>query len=175
MTTYQDEKQAAGDKLRIAWAVLRLEWWLEWFGAPSKVYRPMRQELAANLRETAAEPGGVAAGVARLGSLKELAREAAQDNDRFRWERGLVVALVVLTVTASVALVLSLVFAGGLLAAGGGEGTLLGTEVGVRETEDALSFSFTFTWLLLPALPAAVAFVAVSRPWRYRQEHRKRS
>ena len=168
MSTQQDVRPSAIDRCRIAWAVFRLEWWLEWYGAPSRVCRPMRQELTSNLRATAAEPGGIAAGVRRLGSLRELAREASQDTDRFRWERGAVVAVLVLAACTLVQVAVSVVFADGLLAAGGGTGRVLGTDVSVTESASALSFSFTYTWIAVGVLAAVVAFVLVSRPWRYR-------
>lgn len=168
MNNQQDARLSGPDRSRIAWAVLRLEWWLEWSGAPSRVCRPMREELASNLRATAEEPGGVAAGVRRLGSLRELAREASQDTDRFRWERGCVVAVLALAAWVVVQAVVSMVFADGLLAAGGGTGRVLGTDVSVAESASALSFTFTNNGLILGVLAAAVAFVLVSRPWRYR-------
>jgi hypothetical protein len=93
----------------------------------------MRRELAANLRETASEPGGVRDGVRRLGSLRELAREAAVDTGRFRWERGLVFAVVAFAVLMLGQLALSLAFVEGLLAGGGGEGRFLGTEVSASD------------------------------------------
>lgn len=162
------------DTARIAWAVVRLEWWLEWYGAPSGLYRPMRRELASNLRDTAAEPGGVAAGVRRLGSVRETAREASADDARFRWERGAVVALLAFGVALTVQLVLSMVFLEGLLAAGGGEGRLLGAEVAAVDNGDESSMSITST--LFPPVPLAIAalvFLLVSRPWRYRGLRRR--
>jgi len=151
------------DGLRIAWAVLRLEWWLEWYGAPSSSCRPMRRELAANLRETASEPGGVRDGVRRLGSLRELAREAAVDTGRFRWERGLVFAVVAFAVLVLGQLALSLAFVEGLLAGGGGEGRFLGTEVSASD-DGSSAFSVTLGGWVLLVVP--LVFVLVSKPWR---------
>lgn len=155
------------DRARIWATAYDLRFWLEWYGAPADQTREMQQELESNLRDAAAEPGGAAGAVRRLGSLRQYARDAAGEVPRFLWRRGLMVAVTVFAVVVLVQLVLTLTYADGLIAAGGGSGRLwlLGARVEAVETGDTLAVSFVWG-AGVPLLLAAVAFVLASRPWR---------
>lgn len=159
-----EPRPAVRDRLRAGWAVLRLDAWQNWYAVPGRTGRAMRRELRTNLLDAADEPGGVAAAVHRLGSLRELAREAVVDTGRVRWDRGAAAAVLALGVVLLAQLVLSVVYVDGLLAAGGGRGTLLGNEVSALDEGGSLTVSSVFggwTLLLVP-----VVFVLVARPWR---------
>lgn len=153
------------DRARIWLTVNDLRFWLEWYGAPAEQTRQMGHELTSNLHEGAAEPGGSRAAVRRLGSLRHYARDAVGSTPRFLWRRGVMVAVVVFALAVLAQLVLTLTYADGLLAAGGGSGQLLGGWVEAAETDGTLTVEF-FWGAWIPLLLAAGAFVLVSRPWR---------
>lgn len=153
-----------GDRAVAGWAALRLDLWLEWYAVPRRTARAMRDEVRANLLAAADEPGGVRAAARRLGSVRELAREAVVDHGGPRWNRGLTAAVIALGLVLLVQMVLSFVYVDGLLSAGGGAGTLLGNDVSASDDGSALTAAFTFGGWSLLLVPAA--FVAVARPWR---------
>lgn len=152
------------DRGRVLWAVLRLDFWQEWYALPGAVSRAQRRELRSNLLAAAGDHGGVPAAVRRLGSLRDLARESVVDTGSTRWARGAVAAGQALLLVLGVQLVLSFVFADGLLAAGGGVGTLLGMEVSADSSGGALRASTDLGGWLLLAVP--LVFVLVAKPWR---------
>lgn len=153
-----------GRDRRIAWwAALRLDLWLEWYAVPPATGRAMRKELTANLLEAAHEPGGVRAAVRRV-DVRDLAREAAVDTGAPRWNRGATAAVLALGLVLVGQGLLALVFADGLLSAGGGQGTLLGEEVSASQDGDGLEVAFGIG--PGPVVAAVVVFVLVSRPWR---------
>jgi len=157
-------RPAARDRARIRWAVLRLDLWQSWYGVPGRIGRAMQRELSANLRDADDEPGGVAGAVQRLGSLRELAREAVVDSGGLRWERGATAAVVAFAAVLLGQMLLSSVYADGLLAAGGGQGNLFGNEVSARDDADSLTLSAGLGGWLLLVVP--LVFVLVARPWR---------
>ncbi len=153
----------AGDRLAASWAVFRLEGWLEWYAVPGRTGRAMRRELRANLLEAAGQPGGVRGAVGGL-STRELAREAVVDTGGPRWGRGATAAVVAFVVVVVAQLVLSAVYADGLLQAGGGSGRLLGNEVSAGPAGDGIAVSTVLGGWSLLLVP--VVFVLVSQPWR---------
>lgn len=157
-------RTGVGDQVRVRWAVLRLDLWQSWYAVPGRTGKAMRRELAANLQDAADSPGGVAGAVQRLGSLRELARESVVDTGGVRWERGAMAAVVAFALVLLVQMLLSFVYADGLLAAGGGQGRLLGNEVSAREDADSLTVVTAFGGWALVVVP--LAFVLVARPWR---------
>lgn len=157
-------RPAAGDRARIWWAVLRLDLWQSWYAVPGRTGRAMRRELGANLRDAGSEPGGVAGAVQRLGSLRELAREAVVDSGRVLWERGATAAVMAFAAVLLGQLLLSFVYAEGLLAAGGGQGSLFGNKVSALDDAGSLTVSTGLGGWLLLVVP--LVFVLVARPWR---------
>ncbi|WP_336920800.1 hypothetical protein [Aquipuribacter sp. SD81] len=152
------------ERLLVGVAVLRLEWWLEWYGVRSATSRAMRHELRANLRAAHDAGTDVREALRDTGSLQDLARAAVEEGRRFHWERGLVVGTVVAAAALVGHLVLAVTFAGGLLAAGGGSGTLLSSRVETTSTGDALSVGLVVPWY--PLALGVLAFLLASRPWR---------
>ena len=152
------------DRVSAWWAVLQLDLWQDWYAVPGPTGRAMRRELGANLLEAAGEPGGVPGAVRRLGSLRELAREAVVDTGGVRWGRGATGAMVTFAVVLLAQLVLASVYVDGLLAAGGGNGTLLGNEVAATEDGGGLRVTLGMGGWLLLAVP--LVFLLVARPWR---------
>ena len=102
------------DRVSAWWAVLQLDLWQDWYAVPGPTGRAMRRELGANLLEAAGEPGGVPGAVRRLGSLRELAREAVVDTGGVRWVRGATCAMVTVAVVLLAQLVLASVYVDGL-------------------------------------------------------------
>ena len=152
------------DRVSAWWAVLRLDLWLDWYSVPGSTGRAMRRELGANLLEAAGEPGGVPGAVRRLGSLRELAREAVVETGGVRWVRGANYGFLALAVVLVSQLLLSTVYVDALLAAGGGTGTLLGNEVVATDDGSRLEASAGIGGWTLLAVP--LVFVLVARPWR---------
>ncbi|GAA1390584.1 hypothetical protein [Luteococcus peritonei] len=71
-----------------------LDFWLDYFGAPGRQRRELRNELRANLDGSAAERGWETAREG-LGSIRALARESAasvRDERRPSWTTGAVLA-----------------------------------------------------------------------------------
>jgi hypothetical protein len=158
------------DRIRIEWAVLSYDWWLDLRGAPWRRRRDLRHELRANLREATARSGGRAA-VAALGSTRQMASDAwVEDATRPRWTAGAQCGFAALLLTLFVALLAGLAWADGVMSADPsqpvrGSVTLLpGSSMEYAPIGDGFAVSAGVGWL--PLAVGLLAFVVVARPWR---------
>ncbi|GAB3436305.1 hypothetical protein GCM10027517_06190 [Phycicoccus ginsengisoli] len=81
------------DRARIAWALSRYDFWMDFRGVPGRRRKELRTELRANLEEAAAQEGTTRALLA-IGSPRALAYAVAEAyRGRPRWAFGAYVAL----------------------------------------------------------------------------------
>jgi hypothetical protein len=165
------------DHIRIERAVLSYDFWLDLRGTPWRRRRDLRAELRANLREAAAHSGARQA-VARLGSARGMAAEAAvADATRPRWTVGVHSGVAALAVTLLAALLAGLAWVDGVMSADpdepvSGSVTLLpGSSMEYRPLADGFAVSTGVGWL--PVAVGLLAFLLAARPWRALRRSRR--
>jgi hypothetical protein len=158
------------DRVRIEWAVLGYDWWLDLRGASWRRRRDLRAELRANLREATARHGSKAA-VAALGSTRQMAAEAhVEDPTRPRWTAGSLSGFAALMLTLLAALLATLAWVDGVMSADPsqpvrGSVTLLpGSSMEYAPLGDGFAVSSGVGWL--PVAVGLLTFLLVARPWR---------
>jgi len=157
--------------MRVWWAMMRYDFWLEWHDTPRGTRAPARRELLANL-QAAADQTSVARAVADLGDMRVLAAETAaglRTRPTARLNLGVVVALATFLVLLFMWSFTLLGFADGAMAtAGSGRASAQmfpwATTVTVEWGDDGFSVDSQMPWILgvLPLL----FFVVVGQPWR---------
>ncbi len=162
--------RSAISRVRIEWAVVRYDFWLDLRCVPGRERRPLRRELRANLLDASATVG-IDKALAGVGSPRTLAITAATDEIlTSRWVAGAMAAF-----TASLALVLlflfmSLYYTEGVLDSGimGQTSSSLFPFIGSRVTVDNSESGFIVEGHpgLLPVVVAILTWLAVARPWR---------
>lgn len=158
--------------LRVENAVQRYGFWLEWYDAPRRQRRGLRDDLRANLWESAQVVGAKEA-VARLGSIRSLAREAARSDPgregRPQWEAGVGAGILAAGAVIVGQMLLGLAWFDGAFRSGASKVT------SSTPVFPGASITFTqdpggFAWEASPGYLFVIAFVAVfviaSRPWR---------
>jgi hypothetical protein len=109
---------SARDHARIAWAMIRFDFWLEWNGVSGRRRRDLRDELRGNLYE-ATRAGSSAQAVAALGPARALAAAYAQRSATGRdWARGAVWATGTLLGLVIISLAAGLTWVDAVLASG---------------------------------------------------------
>lgn len=159
-----------GAALRIRWAVVRYDFWLDLHGVRRRDRRALRTELRGNLTE-AAQHVGVGRALDGIGPVRRLAAETSTTGIRSSWSAGAVVASSVLAVMLVAFFAASLYFVEGALDAGAeqpvssGLFPFLGSSVKVHDQGDAGLTVTMFPGPLVAVVPV-LAFIAVARPWR---------
>ena len=158
------------DRLRVEWAVLRYDFWLDLRGTPRRRRRDLRRELRANLRDAAGRSGGRAA-VAALGSTRRMATETGiGDSARPRWTVGVHAGVAALALVLLASVLAATSWADGVMSAApdrrvSGSVTLLpGSSLEYAPVGDGFSLSYATGWA--PVVMALLVFVLVARPWR---------
>ena len=160
------------DQQRIAWAVVRYNFWMDSRGVPGKARKALVRELRDNLTEATAQEGSRAA-VLAIGSPRALAYAAGEAHEgRPRWSFGVAIAGLVLAGLSYAWLFSVLGFADGVLASGvtgrevSGTSFPWGTELTARVEPGSGAFSSaaTFPWVI-PFL-VLITFVLAAQPWR---------
>ena len=160
------------DQSRIAWAVVRYNFWMDSRGVPRKVRKGLLQELTANLNEASAHEGSRAA-VLAIGSPRALAQAAGEAHEgRARWTFGVAVAGLALAALSYAWMFSMFGFADGVLASGvtgrevSGTSFPWGTELTmtVQPGDGGFGVGGTVPWVI-PLLTVLV-FVVASQPWR---------
>ncbi len=160
------------DRVRIASAVQRYDFWLDFRGVGRARRRELRTELRSNLREAATHQGAGAA-LLGIGRPRALAHDVAEaDGARPSWTVAAYLALAVFTGLTMLWLVTVLGFVDGVRASGvtGREvsGTVFpwGSPVDVEIASDGSGLSAGASVPVVVWLLTLVAFVLGSRPWR---------
>lgn len=160
------------DQQRIAWAVVRYNFWMDSRGVPGKARRALMRELRDNLTEATAHEGSRAA-VLAIGSPRTLAQAAGEAHEgRPRWTFGVAIAGLVLAGLSYAWLFSVLGFADGVLASGvtgrevSGTSFPWGTELTatVQPGNTAFGVGGDVPWVI-PVL-VLVAFALAAQPWR---------
>lgn len=160
------------DRLRIASALVRYDFWLDSRGVPGAARRELRAELRGNLTAATAHEGSRAA-LLGIGSPRALAHAAAEAHEgRPRWSFGGILALAVGGVLFFAWIFSVLGFADGVDASGvtGREvsgqlfpwGSSVSAEFGGGG--GSLAVGGTVPWVI--PVVAFITFVIASRPWR---------
>jgi hypothetical protein len=160
------------DALRLEWALLRYDIWLDWHEVRSSRRRALRRELRANLAESAGDGGAVPA-IRGLGSIRRLAAETAAglaDDGRPRWLSGIAAAIAAFALCLVLIMSAALVYLSAVADAGTEEpvsGWLVpfpGADVTAEASERTFGVEVTSGWL--PVAVALIVFVTVAKPWR---------
>ena len=160
------------DQQRIAWAVVRYNFWMDSRGVPGKARRALMRELRDNLTDATAQEGSRAA-VLAIGSPRALAQAAGEAHEgRPRWTFGVAVAGLVLAGLSYAWLFSVLGFADGVLASGvtgrevSGTSFPWGTELTatVQPGDAGFGVGGDVPWVI-PVL-VLVAFAVAAQPWR---------
>lgn len=159
------------DRLALSWYLTRFSWAMQDY--PGRAYRRIREDLR---RDTlaAADDVGMRRALADLGHPRVLAeRYIAEVGRRLpRWTTGIVAAGVAVLAVAYVVMGYAVGVLDTLRATGAGTLTMhpLGSTVTYTATADqrGVEGTWTWQWLLLYLVVAAVAFVPASRLWRAR-------
>ena len=169
-TTAATAHHSVVDRIRIAWAGTRYDFWLDVNSVPRRRRRELRTELKANLFE-ASDDVGVTSALRRVGHLRTLASETTRDGQlRSPWRAGCVAAAAMLTMTVLAFFVLMLSYTEGVLDSGAdtaissGLFPFFGSRITVDPSANGLSWSLETG--PLPLIAAAAAFVLVAKPWR---------
>jgi hypothetical protein len=157
-------------RLRLRLAVLRYDWWLDLGGVSGRRRRELRQELHANLVDSATRVGTREA-VRRLGPLRQLAAEsadAARSMARPRWSQASMAAASVFCAVLVLEMLAAMWWLDGAYESGAPtvRGSLLlfpASAIELSNARDGFSVEFRPGWLILAA--AAATFVLASRPW----------
>ncbi len=160
------------DRARIWGAGLRYDFWLDLNSVPAKRRRSLRSELRANLTEAAASVGATIA-IRRVGSLRSMARESVVDDvSRPRWLAGWWAGLSTLAALVVLFMLMSLVYAEGVLDSGvttpvsSGLFPFVGSEITIDPSPDGGGIALSMSPGFGPFVAALVVFVLVARPWR---------
>jgi hypothetical protein len=163
---------ARREALRVDAAVRRYAFWLEWYDVPRRRRRELRDDLRANLWESARVSGAREA-VARLGGIRALAREAALADparyERPRWELGLSTGIVAGGGVLLAQLFLALAWLDAAHASGAARvssSTVLLPGADIAYTQEAGGFAAEASLGYLSLIAFGLAFLAASRPWR---------
>ncbi len=158
------------DRLRIGWAGVRYNFWLDLRFVRSKVRRELRRELVANLREAAADVG-VSRALANVGSLRTLATEVARpDESQPRWYAGPIAGLAAAAGSFALFLAQAATYAEGVLDADVDREVSSGlfpfpwSQVTVSPGDDGMSVAAQSG--PLPMILALAIGLVVARPWR---------
>jgi len=160
------------ERLRILWAGVRYDFWLDVHFVPAKTRRVLRRDLKANLAEAATNVGTSKA-LANVGAMRRLAAETTRGTQiQSRWLAGVVVGFSTLAALLVLLLLASLYYADGVLDSGATEpvgGTLfpfLGSTIEVNNQGAGQGFIVGVSPGPLPFLVAGAALVFVAKPWR---------
>jgi hypothetical protein len=158
------------DRLRVAWAVYRYEFWLGAADVPSRRRRDLRSELHANLAEAAAQTGSRQA-VDALGSLRLLAMSSKSPSARHQptWTTAQIAGILVFVLLMIGQFLLGAGFIAGVDASGvshtvRGAVGLPGYTVEYVQSRDGFSYGVGGgpSIIVLPV----IVFVIAARPWR---------
>ncbi|MFC7488418.1 hypothetical protein ACOCJ7_09035 [Knoellia sp. CPCC 206453] len=158
------------DRLRVEYAIIRYDFWLELRGVRGPRRRDLRRELRANLAEASADVGTTRA-LFGIGSPQQLAYAAQPaDPSRPRWSLGLLCAtgvfvLVFWGLLATLLTILQTVEAAHVTEAVEVRTfPWFGTTFTAQHTPGTIDAGFEFPWALL-VLPL-LTLLLVAQPWR---------
>jgi hypothetical protein len=168
------------DRQRIAWVLVRYDFWMDSRGVPSRARKDLRRELQANLADATAHRGSRAA-VLAIGSPRALAYAAGEAHvGRPRWTFGAAVAGLALGALSYAWLFSLLGFVDGVVASGvtgrevSGTSFPWGSQVSATvHPGGGLAFGGTLPWGILVLVLAV--FVLAAQPWRPLTHRRGRS
>ncbi len=158
------------ENIRLWWAKFRYDFWLDVYCVGRRDRRDLRRELAANLREAAADVG-MGPALVGVGGLRRLARESSRDIRRSSWSAGISAGLIVAALSLVSFFFLSLYYAEGVIDAGVGRPVsswlfpFVGSSVEVHD-EGGSGLTVSVSPGVLPFVLGLAAFVLVARPWR---------
>lgn len=161
---------STADRVRIALAGFRYDFWLDLHSVPRRRRRALRSELTSNLTDAAVHVG-IGPALSSLGSVRSLAAETTRDGQlRSRWTAGWAVAVSTFAVLCVAFLVLTLYWAEGALDAGAAEPVrsslfpFFGSTVEVDPTDGGLAWSMEPG--PMPFVAAFAIWLLVAKPWR---------
>jgi hypothetical protein len=158
--------------VRVEQAVRRYSLWLEWYDAPRRQRRELRDDLRANLWESA-QAVGVKEAVARLGGIRTLARAAARSDPgrdgRPQWEAGLGAGIAAAASVVQGQALLGLAWLDGAYPSGAPKvtsSTPLFPGASISLSQDPMGWHAEGSPGSLFLIAFVVAFAVASRPWR---------
>jgi len=160
------------DRLRVASAVLRYDFWLDYRGVPRRQRRDLRGELRANLTD-AARAEGVRAALLGIGSPKALAYATTEAHPtRARWSFAGYLAIATFVVTHLGWLLSVVGFVNGVRASDatgrtvGGELSFWGSQVEVALPPSGGGLTVSAAVPLSLWVLTLVVFLSAAQPWR---------
>ena len=158
--------------VRVESAVQRYAFWLGWYDAPRRSRRNLRDDLRVNLWESAQESGAREA-IARLGSIRALAKAASRADpiryERPRWEFGLSTGILAAGAVVLGQMFLAVAWMDGAYASGAARvssSTVLFPGSSIEFTQSPAGFGVQASPGYLCAIVFAIAFLLASQPWR---------